>query len=195
MNFLAHLYLSNEIPDLVVGNFLADAVKGKAIEDYGQGVKRGILMHRTIDAFTDNHPLVKECTQFLRPSQGKFSPVVMDILFDHFLAKQWHHYHSQKLEDFSESVYQHLQTYQIRFGLPKPMDFVLEMMMKNNWLVNYQFAEGIERSLSGMQQRVNYPNSMSTGFKDMLPHQVQLEKRFYIFFDELKNEINQRYFS
>jgi acyl carrier protein phosphodiesterase len=195
MNFLAHLYLSNEIPELVVGNFIADAVKGSALDKYDKEVKRGIMMHRAIDTYTDNHQLVKECVQLLRPTQGKFSPVVLDILFDHFLAKEWWRYHTRSLNDFSEEMYEHLLYYQRSNGLPKPMDFVLEMMIKDNWLVNYQFGEGIERSLCGMQQRVNYTNTMSTAFEDMQPYQIQLENKFNEFFEELRGEIKKRYFS
>jgi acyl carrier protein phosphodiesterase len=194
MNFLAHLYLSNEIPSLVVGNFIADAVKGRAIEQYSTAIQIGIKMHRAIDLYTDTHALVRECVHLLRPTQGKFAPVVLDILFDHLLAKKWTSYHTTSLHQFSVDRYQQLKKYRDEFGLPQPMDFVLDMMIRDNWLFNYQFQHGIEHSLKGMQHRVKYPNNMAKGFDAILAQEKEFEHRFELFFDDLKSEITKVYF-
>jgi acyl carrier protein phosphodiesterase len=194
MNFLAHLYLSNEIPSLVVGNFIADAVKGKAIECYSEEIQRGIKLHRTIDSYTDTHPLVKECVCFLRPTQGKFAPVVLDILFDHVLAKKWTNYHLKSLRVFSNEMYDHLTSYREQEGMPQPMEYVLDRMIKDNWLFNYQYPQGIQRSLKAMQQRVKYPNNMGVGYVAMEQYEYELEIRFQVFFDELKEEVSKYYF-
>ncbi len=186
MNFLAHLYLSDTNNEWMVGNFIADAVKGIAIENYSEGIKDGIRMHRAIDSFTDQHPLVKESVQLIRFQQGKFSAVVMDILFDYYLAKDWNIYHKDSLESFSNKSYSVLE--ENKHFFPEPMPFVFDMMMKDNWLYNYQFKSGIAHSLKGMQNRVNYPNEMSKGVELLDLKGNQLQENFTQFFEELTRE-------
>ena len=100
MNHLAHLYLSGSDPDLMLGNFIADAVKGKQVELYALGVQNGIRLHRAIDTFTDAHPVVRQTKAHLYAGYSKFAGVILDIYFDHFLAIGWANYHPQPLADF-----------------------------------------------------------------------------------------------
>lgn len=186
MNFLAHLYLSDSNKEWMVGNFIADAVKGSAIETYSKGIKEGILMHRAIDHFTDHHPVVKESVQIIRSKQGKFSAVVLDILFDYYLAKDWVNYHDISLNEFSQIAYSVLNEYKPIF--PEPMPFVYDMMLKDNWLFNYQFKEGIAHSLKGMQNRVKFPNEMSKGVELLEMKGDPLQEKFTQFFEELRLE-------
>jgi acyl carrier protein phosphodiesterase len=186
MNFLAHLYLSDSKNEWMVGNFIADAVKGNAIENFSEGIKEGIRMHRAIDSFTDQHPIVKESVQLIRFQQGKFAAVVMDILFDYYLAKDWHLHHTDPLEKFSEQSYDILGSYKSQF--PEPMPFVFDMMLRDNWLYNYQFKSGIQKSLNGMQNRVSHPNDMGKGVELLDLKGTQLQENFNLFFNDLKKE-------
>ena len=107
MNFLAHLYLSGNNEGLLVGNFIADAVKGrKPILQYPEEVQRGIIMHREIDHFMDTHPVVKQGMSRLREGYPKFSRVIMDMFYDHLLAARWEYYHPLSLRDFSHDVFE-----------------------------------------------------------------------------------------
>ncbi|MFM2284563.1 MAG: hypothetical protein RLZZ543_59, partial [Bacteroidota bacterium] len=105
MNYLAHLYLAGSDPDLIVGNFIADAVKGKQIEQYSEGVIRGIKLHRQIDLFTDTHPVIERGKEALRPKFRKFAGIVMDVFGDHFLSSNWNDYSKTNLRDFTEHMY------------------------------------------------------------------------------------------
>ena len=89
MNFLAHIYLSGDDPELKIGNFIADAVKGKKYTTYPQKIQEGIILHRKIDSFTDAHPIVKKSASRLFSKYGHYNSVIVDILYDHFLAKNW----------------------------------------------------------------------------------------------------------
>ena len=87
MNYLAHIYLSNEEEEITLGNFIADGVKGKKYVQFPLGIQQGILLHRAIDSFTDAHPIVRKSTKRLHKKYGHYSGVIVDILYDHFLAK------------------------------------------------------------------------------------------------------------
>src|SRR5205823_15097016 len=102
MNFLAHIYHSGEDDELMVGNFIADFVKGRKKDDYPERIKKGIELHRKIDYFTDHHPVTLRSQARIRKKQGKYSGVVIDLFYDHFLAKNFTKYHSLPLKDFSE---------------------------------------------------------------------------------------------
>ncbi len=92
MNFLAHLYLSKKNKNILIGNFIADAVKGKKHNLYSKEVQAGILLHREIDNYTDNHPIVRKSKRRLNKRYGHYNGVIIDILYDHFLAKNWNNY-------------------------------------------------------------------------------------------------------
>ena len=92
MNFLAHLFLSGEPGELMVGNFIADSVKGNAMNDFSEGIQKGIILHRAIDTFTDSHNEMQKSKERLRPRYKKYAPVITDIFYDHFLAVNWQDY-------------------------------------------------------------------------------------------------------
>ncbi len=98
MNFLAHIYLSGNDTDLIIGNFIADGIKGKKYKKFSPGIQKGILLHREIDTFTDAHPIVRQSTKRLHKNYGHYSGIIVDILYDHFLAKNWSRYSDVPLE-------------------------------------------------------------------------------------------------
>ena len=98
MNYLAHIYLSGENDMLKIGNFIADSVKGKKYLDYPVSIQQGITLHRNIDEFTDSHPIVHQSVHRLFDKYSHYSTVIVDILYDHFLAANWQDFHETKLE-------------------------------------------------------------------------------------------------
>src|SRR5438105_4264648 len=105
MNFLAHLYLSRHNEELMIGNFIADSVKGSYFKNYSERVSQGIVMHRAIDHFTDNNKIFLQSVHRLQPKYRKYSGVIVDIFYDHFLAKNFSEYSDVRLEDFTKQVH------------------------------------------------------------------------------------------
>jgi acyl carrier protein phosphodiesterase len=183
MNFLAHLYLAGDDNELIIGNFIADFVKGKAIESYSEGIQQGIRMHRLIDMFTDAHPLIETGKVALRPQFRKFSGVVMDVFGDHFLANDWSKYSTVPLHDFTTRMYQLLAENESL--LPERSLMTLKYMSKQNWLFNYQHLEGIRRALTGLSNRSTFESSMETAH-------LELSRNYYFYqniFDEYLPEL------
>ena len=187
MNFLAHLYLSGNSEGLLIGNFIADSVKGKAYENYNQEIQKGILLHRKIDTFTDSHPIVSQSKQRLHSRYHKYSPVVVDIFYDHFLAVKWNNYSTVSLNEFAENSYRLMNTnFEI---LPEKVKFMLPYMIKGNWLVNYSNVEGIRKTLTGMSRRTSFNSGMETATEILVQHYSLFENEFELFFEELKNYV------
>ena len=159
MNFLAHLYLSKSNENILIGNFISDAVKGRNYNNYPPEIKAGILLHREIDTFTDNHPIVKKSMRRLDQQYRHYKGVIIDILYDHFLAKNWSHYSETTLEVYASNVYAFLEKNVDTF--PEELQQLLPNMVQYNWLVNYATLEGIERVLIGMNKRTKGISKMA----------------------------------
>ncbi len=183
MNFLAHLYLSGDSDQVMVGNFIADFIKGKKAESYQRDVYLGILLHREIDIFTDRHHQVAESKKRLWQRHRHYSSVIVDIFYDHFLAKKWQEYSVIPLEDFARHAYSIIQ----RFDdlLPQKAQQVLPRMIANNWLVNYGKLEGINRAMQGMARRASFQSEMASAIEDLEKDYEQFENDFSKFFPEL----------
>lgn len=185
MNFLAHLYLSGDQPKIMVGNFIADFVKGKhAPERFEKQIAQGIALHREIDFFTDQHPIVSQSKNRLRPKYRHYSGVIVDIFYDHFLAKYWSDYHQELLPDFADKAYDTLEMHLNES--PEPVRFMLPYMIKGNWLVNYARVEGIHQALSGMARRTPYDSKMDEATADLSANYPDYEREFRLFFPELR---------
>jgi acyl carrier protein phosphodiesterase len=184
MNFLAHLYLSGDKPKIMVGNFIGDFVKGKNLtERFDAEVAKGIALHREIDWFTDTHLIVKQSKDRLRPKYRHYSGVIVDIFYDHFLAKNWNDYSKQLLPDFAEQCYAMIQQHEEI--LPEDVKYMLTFMIKGNWLVNYSKLEGIQKALSGMARRTRFESKMEESVSDLQEYYEEYKKEFEIFFPEL----------
>ena len=109
MNYLAHIYLSGNHPNIMIGNFVADSIKGKKYLSYPTEIKKGILLHRKIDTTTDAHPSFRKSTKRLHEKYGHYSGIIVDIFYDHFLAKNWTDYSDIPLEDYIQSFYKLLR--------------------------------------------------------------------------------------
>ena len=187
MNFLAHLYLSGDSEGLLIGNFIADAVKGKAHEKFSPDIQKGIILHRRIDLYTDSHPIVLSSCKRLWDKYRHYSPVIIDIFYDHFLAANWNNYSAVPLEKFADDAYRLMEkNYEL---LPEKIQFMLGYMSKQNWLVNYAQVEGIRKTLTGMSRRTPFESGMEKAVESLVEHYPIFKNEFELFFEELKKYV------
>ncbi len=183
MNFLAHLYLSGTDSDLMIGNFIADHVKGSMVNNLPEKVRSGITLHRQIDEFTDHHHVVAESKKRLRSVVGKYAPVVADIYYDHFLAAEWENYSELSLDDFADSFYKLISNYQ--GWIPDRTRSMLRYMIPGNWLVGYARIEGIEQTLEGMSRRARFESGMEKAGDELRRNYNDYRNEFIEFFPDL----------
>jgi acyl carrier protein phosphodiesterase len=184
MNFLAHIYLSGDNDLLKIGNFMADGIRGNDYLNFPEEIKKGIILHRHIDTFTDAHPVYRKSKHRLHEKYGHYSGVIMDILYDHFLAKNWSRYSDEKLVHFAEKFYQSLQNnYEVLTEKTKKM---LPYMIARNWLVSYATIAGIEMILFQMDYRTKHRAHMQEAVKELQDFYLDFEAEFTIFFEELR---------
>jgi len=193
MNFLAHIYLSGNSKQITIGNFIADGIRGKKYEAYPKDIQTGILLHRHIDTFTDAHKTVRQSTKRLHKNYGHYSGVIVDILYDHFLAKNWNHYSKTPLADYVDDFYDTLEdNFEI---LPQRIQQMMPYMMADNWLLSYASIEGITKVLEGMNRRTKNRSQMNLAINELQEFYNEFEDEFTRFFDELiafsKNKLNE----
>lgn len=184
MNFLAHIYLSGKDEELIIGNFIADSVKGKKYLNYSPGIQRGILLHRAIDYYTDTHPVVRKGISRLFPTYGHYSGVIIDIFYDHFLAANWKEYSPVPLEHFILSFYDLLKKHYA--VLPIPIQKFLPTMTKENWLLSYASVDGIGKILHQMNIRTKRRSGMDLAVVELEAHYKEFETEFIMFFEDLQ---------
>lgn len=152
MNHLAHCFLSFANEDLLVGNFIGDFVKGSAWKNHAEGVQRGILLHRAIDSFTDNHPMTHRSKERIRPFAGRYAGPVVDVLYDHLLAIHWEKYADEPFDAFAEKTYRSLEKRAAE--MPEELRERLPRMLAGHFLHGYQTREGLEWVLDRFSRRM-----------------------------------------
>lgn len=183
MNFLAHIYLSSDNDLIKIGNFMADGIRGKHFESYPSEIQKGIILHRAIDTFTDAHPVFRQSTKRLHKNYHHYAGVIVDVFYDHFLAKNWNTYSDEKLEDFVARFYQSLQDNHII--LSERTKGMMPYMIEHNWLVSYRTVEGISRILTQMDQRTKNESKMRFATNELSEFYIEFENEFTEFFEEL----------
>jgi len=189
MNHLAHLYLSRRSEKWMVGNFIADAVKGKKYLDYDPEIAEGILIHREIDTFTDSHPVVRHSKSLLRDHYGLYAPVIVDLFYDHFLAWNWSEYSEWSLADFAQQCYNLLLKYTGQ--MPERYQRILPYMERENWLLNYATEQGIGRALSGMSRRIIGNTGIENAVTELKKFRAEFDADFRKYFPELIVHVEQ----
>jgi acyl carrier protein phosphodiesterase len=183
MNFLAHIYLSGDETEVLVGNFIGDWVKGRQLEKYPHKVQKGIFLHRSIDAYTDQHPTVRASKRMLRTSFGHYAAVIVDVFYDHFLAHDWAQYSHQDLQAFTRELYPRLQHF--HHTLPKKGQLTLEYMSRDNWLYHYREVEGIARALEGIARRTTFDSGMEGAVHHLRKDYDIFREQFHAFFPDV----------
>jgi acyl carrier protein phosphodiesterase len=184
VNFLAHFYLSGNDTGLLLGNFLADSVKGKKYLEYPPEVQKGILMHRFIDHFTDTHPVTEKTKIRLRPRFHHYAPVVVDVFYDHFLAKNFDRYSAVPLKQYAQDVYNKLDAQSS--GFPDKSRHFLKYMRMYDWLNAYASVEGIGEVMQGMSRRTPFRSGMENGAEALREFYAEYEADFDEFFPQLQ---------
>jgi len=184
VNYLAHIYLSGDDDYIKIGNFIADRVKGKEYLNYQTEIQYGILLHRQIDSFTDKHPIVKRSKSRLHERYRHYDGVIIDILYDHFLAKNWKNYSEIPLKNYVQHFYSLLESnYKL---LPEKIQYLYPFMFSGNWLYNYKTIDGIGKVLTGMNRRSGYKSHMHLAVEDLQLNYEEFENDFTIFFRILR---------
>ena len=190
MNFLAHIYLSGEDDFVKIGNFMADSIRGSQYLDYPNSLQKGILLHRHIDSFTDAHSIYRKSKHRLHEKYGHYSGVIMDIAYDHFLAKNWRKYSNENLEDYATDFYKLMQdNYEILTERTKGM---LPYMIGRNWLVSYATIAGLEMILFQMDYRTKHRAHMQEAIVEIQDFYTEFESEFFQFFEELVLSCQQK---
>jgi acyl carrier protein phosphodiesterase len=190
MNFLAHIYLSGENDLLKIGNFMADSIRGSKYLSYPKDIQKGVLLHRHIDSFTDFHPIYRKSKHRLHEKYGHYSGVIMDIMYDHFLSKNWNAFSEIPLEKYAASFYELLQKEESL--LTERTKNMIAYMIAQNWLVSYASLEGLETTLFQMNYRTKNRVNMPEAMKELKQFETEFESEFFAFFEELQLSCQQK---
>lgn len=184
MNFLAHLRLAGDDPEAQVGQVLADLLAGTPVATLPPGIQAGIRAHQRIDAFTDRHVVVEASRRRFTPPYRRFAGVLLDVYFDHLLARNWERYgDGSRLEDFAESRYSVLARYRhLPVGRYRT---VVNAMRSGRWLEGYADFGGVERALQGLARRFSRENPVASAGSVLLQLDALLEDDFARFFPDL----------
>ncbi len=163
---------------------MADGIRGRQFENFPKEIQKGILLHRAIDTFTDAHPIFRESTKRLHERYHHYAGVIVDIFYDHFLAKNWANYSDEDLDEYVARFYQSLHTHHDL--LSERTKEILPYMEQQNWLSSYQSIEGIERILTQMDRRTKNSSNMRFASEELTLYYADFEKEFTSFFEEVK---------
>lgn len=185
MNYLAHAYLSFNRPGILVGNMISDFVKGRRKFDYPEKIQHGIRLHREIDNFTDTHFVTKEAKQIFRPAYRLYAGSFIDVVYDHFLAIDEKEFTEESLKVFTMNTYNLLDQHTDLF--PEKFSMMYPYMKAHDWLYNYRYREGIQKSLGGVVRRSKYLSESDTAYVLFSDHYDSLKHLYSLFFPELKS--------
>lgn len=187
MNFLGHLLVSGNAPLTIVGNFMADAVKGRDLSGWSAGLQTGIRMHRRIDSYTDNHPLTLLGRERLRAHCGKYAGVALDLFYDHAIASRWAEVSAEPLPAFAQRMYSLLQEHAPL--MPERTRYMLPYMVENDWLTSYAGIAGIRRALKGLSARVPAGEALLSAEVVLEEHHAAFEEECMLFLPQLQHHL------
>jgi len=184
MNYLAHIFLSGSDRKMQLGNFIGDAVKGNSYQNYPQAISNGILLHRAIDDFTDNHPVIKEMIRTLKPYFGRYSGVLLDIYFDYLLASRFTSLAGLSLKKYTRRFY---ITLIINYHyLPVRIKRFVWHFIATDRLGKYAKPEGIREALEIMVDYRHLDISVDKAMQYLSEHEEELFAAFQPFWVELQ---------
>lgn len=183
MNYLAHIFLSGDDPEVMLGNFIADGIKEKDLKNLPLSVVTGIRLHRRIDTLTDTHPSFKEASKILSGKHGKYAPVVLDILNDHLLCLNWESYSSEEFSTFEHTVYDRFRPL-IEY-LPVPYRRQVESLIEHEYLKAYRTRLGMSGVLARMDARTRFPSDFSNALDHLYDDLNFYSTHFNLLFSDL----------
>lgn len=188
MNYLAHVFLSHATPDAIVGAMLGDFVKGRTVEGWNEDVCAAIRLHRAVDRYTDLHPLTSASRRLIGAERRRFAGILVDVFYDHFLARHWNRFHPRPLAEFTQSIYAAL--WPRRTELPPRLQRILPWMVQDDWLASYGDVAAVDAALNGLARRFRYRNrtqALATGISELERNYVDLEANFLNFIPQLRD--------
>jgi acyl carrier protein phosphodiesterase len=192
LNWLAHVFLSEPTVEFRLGNLLADLVRGDARLRMPAEFIRGAQRHQAIDAFTDAHPLVQQSRARISPRYRRFSGVLIDIFYDHLLARRWRDYSSEPLSSFTASFYKEVELCPL--PLPEPARATLERIVSHDLLGQYVEIKGVEHSLrrisTYLSKRWQRDFRLDDSTQELIEHEGEFGDDFTRFFPELLRHVD-----
>lgn len=187
MNYLAHLHIAEHTKTSFLGNFLGDFVKGNPDDKFNLAVVKGIRLHRFVDSYTDSHPIIKSIKPLFKKELRRFSPVALDMFWDHCLAKNWSHFHSYSLSDFSIQAQAIIVNETRDLGKPLPPQFetVSRLVWQGNWFEHYREIKNIEFALQRISSRRPRMAPLAETFITLSDHYEQLNEAFFELYPDL----------
>lgn len=184
MNYLVHLYLSDPTPDCRLGNLMGDFVKGRLDGVWPEGIAGGIMQHRRVDTFAHHNEAFRRSKARIDDAYGHCKGVMVDVFYDHFLARNWGLYSPIPLEEFARNIYRLLEE---NFAiLPPALQQVVPRMITHNWLVSYREAQTIGRVLERISSRLTRPTPLGRGIEELHRHYAGLEADCGRFLEDAK---------
>ncbi|MBN2729888.1 MAG: acyl carrier protein phosphodiesterase [Bacteroidales bacterium] len=184
MNYLMHYLLSGDDEDTIIGNYIADHIRGASvINAMPNSIKKGILLHRVIDRYSDMHPAVKNSVSLLQPFLYHYATVSVDILYDHFLVRHWLEYSKKPLEQSIAEFYALLENRMDT--LPIKSQKISRKLIDNNWIDMYESFEGLEKIFIGMSKRASFKSNMEYTVKYLKQYYSELDRDFLIFANDM----------
>jgi acyl carrier protein phosphodiesterase len=183
MNYLAHLYLAEDSPESILGNLLGDFLKGWRADNYCEPIRKGIQLHRKVDLYTDLHLIVRDSKRLISPVNQRYAGIIVDVFYDHFLAKDWSDYSPISLQSFTSKVYDILQKNEAI--LPDSLRNYLPNIIHRNLLMSYAEISGIKFALQRISARLKRENQLESASEDLLTNYECFELNFRQFFPEL----------
>jgi acyl carrier protein phosphodiesterase len=187
MNFLAHMFLTYGDKELTVGNYVADFIRNRDLVLFTERTVTGIMLHRHIDHYTDNHPEVLKSTRILRERHHKYAPVVIDVFYDYILAVNWNKFSNIDMRTFADKIYEHLNEYSHDF--PIHLHDITCRMIADDFLLQYGTQEGIEKTFMRLARRAKFKSNFVTAFQDLEQNFDEINEGFLIFFPEIISEV------
>jgi len=174
----------------MIGNFIADHIRGNNYKKFSKEIQQGIFLHRAIDTFTDAHKIVRKSKRRLHKRYRHYDGVIIDIFYDYFLAKNWDDYSAIPLDVYTKSVYQLFD--KISSELPVKSQQFIKYMIEYDILFNYQYKEGIAKVLNGMNARTKGKSQMNLAIEDLSLLEAELQEDFSVFFQDLLDFTKQK---
>lgn len=183
MNHFAHLFLARPTVESRVGNLLGDFAKGVKPDALEPEIREGLINHRSVDAFTDQHPEVLACKALFSDQRRRFAGVALDILFDHYLLRHWERFGEIERSIYINWLYKDLEAG--RELMPAPMATVTDRMVSYDWFHAYTDFDTVGKAMDRVAERIRFRNSFEGMIEEVRAHDDELEERFLRFFPEL----------
>jgi acyl carrier protein phosphodiesterase len=188
MNFLGHLYFSDNDLDLMIANLFGDFIKGKKYLDYSKNIQKGVVLHRQIDYFIDTHPEVKKLRLKLYNELPKVAGVAIDLYFDHLLAIHWDKYHTRSYKDFLNQFYAYQSTFETELSVDYRL--FLGILRTKKWMDHYPTSYGLKKLCEGVSRRISFPNALGKAPRVFENHKIEISKVFHQFMEDAKIEFD-----